>query len=539
MIVCKSCGFHNKETDAFCGSCGAFLEWTGEKLAPAPVPAAPAAEEEEAQPKRGWLSRIQSALYLDVGDRDPVQTPAKPGMPGRPGGPAGPPGAKPGPPGPPKPPGAGPPKPPGPPGAPKPPPPPGAPKPPPPPGAGPPPPPGAPKPPPPPGAPKPPPPPGAGPPPPPPPGAPKPPPPPGAGGVAAPPKPPPPPGAPALPPPPPPKPAAGPALPPPPAPKPPPPPPTLPEPPKPAATPAEAKELVAPVTGKATATQPEALVPQESQRKTAPVRRQAPTRKLQPGDLICGDCGEGNSVTRKFCSRCGTSLAEAEKVKTPWWRKLLPRRGAKVRKSGDRPKRGGRGGKSKLGVFVGATFKVVRRVVAVALVLGGIAYGMFAPFRGWVNERGAEAKGTFERMFFPTYAPVSAAEAPTASAQLPEHPPNMAVDGQSDSFWGAPVGAVEPNMVVRFDRKVDLAKIIVHNGDGADFKATHRAQKLHLVYSSGKTTDVTLQDRPDPQTIDVENGEDVDSVEVHIVSTFKSVTGAELAISEIEFYEET
>lgn len=293
------------------------------------------------------------------------------------------------------------------------------------------------------------------------------------------------------------------------------------------------------MTGKATASQPEALVPQESQRKAAPVRRQAPTRKLEPGDLICGDCGEGNSVTRKFCSRCGTSLAEAEKVKTPWWRKLLPRRGAKVRKSGDRPKRSGRGGKSKLGVFVGSTFKVVRRVVAIALVLGGLAYGMFAPFRGWVNERGVEAKGTFERMFFPTYAPVSAAEAPKASVELPEHPPNMAVDGQSDSFWGAPVGGAEPNMVVKFDRKVDLAKIIVHNGDGADFKATHRAQKLHLVYSSGKTTDVTLQDRPDPQTIDVENGEDVDSVEIHVVSTFKSVTGAELAISEIEFWEET
>ncbi|MPZ84793.1 MAG: hypothetical protein GEV28_32180, partial [Actinophytocola sp.] len=100
MIVCKSCGFHNKETDAFCGSCGAFLEWTGEKLAPAPVPAAePEAVEE--QPKRGWLSRVQSMLYMDVGDRDPVETKSGPGAPGRPGSP---PGARP--PGPPPPPGA-------------------------------------------------------------------------------------------------------------------------------------------------------------------------------------------------------------------------------------------------------------------------------------------------------------------------------------------------------------------------------------------------------------------------------------------------
>ncbi|HEX6353563.1 zinc ribbon domain-containing protein [Actinophytocola sp.] len=286
--------------------------------------------------------------------------------------------------------------------------------------------------------------------------------------------------------------------------------------------------------------QPDAVVPQEARTKPPQVRRQPPSKKLQPGDLVCGECGEGNSVTRKFCSRCGTSLAEAEVVKTPWWRKLLPRRGAKVRKSGDRPKGRGRGGKTKLGLIVSNTFKVARRVVALLLVLGGVAYGMFTPFRGWVNERAAEAKGTFERTFFPQYAPVSAAEAPVGSLVSPEHPPNNAVDGKSDSYWAAPLGAVEPNMVVKFDRTVNLAKLIVHNGDGKGFKETHRAQKLHLVFSNGKTTDVNLQDRPDPQTVEIENGEGVNSVEIYVESTFKSASGidASLAISEIEFFEE-
>jgi hypothetical protein len=308
-------------------------------------------------------------------------------------------------------------------------------------------------------------------------------------------------------------------------------------PPPPAATQAEAGELVEPVVGKAAAGQPDSVVPQEAQRKPPQVRRQAPSRKLQPGDLVCGECGEGNNAARKFCSRCGTSLAEASVVKTPWWRKLLPRRGAKVRKSGERPK-GRRGGKTKLGAAISATFKTVRRVVAIVLVLAGVAYGVFAPFRGWVNERAAEAKGTFEQIFFPQYAPVSAAEAPVASVAVPEHPANMAVDGRSNSFWAAPVGGVEPNMVVKFDRTVNLAKIIVHNGNGVGFKETHRAQKLHLVFSNGNTTDVDLQDRPDPQTLEIENGEGVNSVEVHVVSTFKSVSGTDLAISEIEFFEE-
>lgn len=331
-------------------------------------------------------------------------------------------------------------------------------------------------------------------------------------------------------------PAGGPALPPPPKPQAPSPakPPELP---KPGATAAEAKDLVAPITGTASA-QLDSVIPQEARQKPPAVRRQPPTRKLQPGDLVCGDCGEGNSVTRKFCSRCGTSLAEAEVVKTPWWRKLLPRRGAKVRKSGERPKRRGRAGKTKLGVFVSTTFRTIRRAVALALVVGGVAYGLFTPFRGWVNERAVEAKGTFERIFFPQYAPVSAAEAPVASLALPDHPANMAVDGKSNTYWGAPVGGAEINMVVKFDRTVDLAKIIIHNGDGAGFKESARAQKLHLVFSNGKTADLNVEDRPDPQTLEVDNGEGVNSVEIHVLSTFKSVSGTNLAISEIEFFEE-
>lgn len=306
---------------------------------------------------------------------------------------------------------------------------------------------------------------------------------------------------------------------------------------KPTATSAEAKELVEPVVGKATA-QPDAVVPQEAQQKPPQVRRQPPSRKLRPGDLVCGECGEGNSVTRKFCSRCGTSLAEAEVVKTPWWRKLLPRSGAKVRKAGERPKGRGRRGKTKLGAFVSTSFRTIRRVVALALVIGGVAYGLFTPFRGWVNERAAEAKGTFEQIVFPQYAPVSAAEAPVASLALPDHPANMAVDGKSNTYWGAPVGGPEINMVVKFDRTVHLAKIIIHNGDGAGFKESARAQKLHLVFSNGKTADVNLEDRPDPQTLEVDNGEGVNSVEIHVLSTFKSVSGTNLAISEIEFFEE-
>ena len=48
MIVCTRCGFHNEDTDTFCGSCAGFLEWSGEVVAEAQEPAPPA--EPEAAP---------------------------------------------------------------------------------------------------------------------------------------------------------------------------------------------------------------------------------------------------------------------------------------------------------------------------------------------------------------------------------------------------------------------------------------------------------------------------------------------------------
>jgi TolB protein len=48
VIVCRQCGHSNESSDAFCGSCGAFLEWTGEQdgspAAPDRVDEGPVAE---------------------------------------------------------------------------------------------------------------------------------------------------------------------------------------------------------------------------------------------------------------------------------------------------------------------------------------------------------------------------------------------------------------------------------------------------------------------------------------------------------------
>ncbi|MEW2036341.1 hypothetical protein AB0885_04275, partial [Streptomyces sp. NPDC005534] len=106
MIVCKQCGAHNQSSDTFCGSCGSFLEWTGESIKKPVIDeeVVKQAEEEAKAPKRGLLARVQSMIYSDVGKAKPMERAAgmgAPGMPGRPGMPGAPPGmpGRPGPPG--------------------------------------------------------------------------------------------------------------------------------------------------------------------------------------------------------------------------------------------------------------------------------------------------------------------------------------------------------------------------------------------------------------------------------------------------------
>src|SRR6185503_18170276 len=85
--------------------------------------------------------------------------------------------------------------------------------------------------------------------------------------------------------------------------------------------------------------QPTAVTPMKP---TAPAQRpkpvkQPPTRKILPGDLICGECGEGNPPARNFCSRCGSSLKAAAVAKRHWWQKLIPHRKRKAMEAGARP----------------------------------------------------------------------------------------------------------------------------------------------------------------------------------------------------------
>ena len=75
VIICKECGHHNQDQDAFCSSCGTFLEWSGERVAePAPPPPEPP---RPAPPPPGLVDRVKQAVGIESAPPPPVP-PARP-----------------------------------------------------------------------------------------------------------------------------------------------------------------------------------------------------------------------------------------------------------------------------------------------------------------------------------------------------------------------------------------------------------------------------------------------------------------------------
>jgi len=503
MIVCRKCGFHNlNDRDTFCGSCGSFLEWTGERIIPKIDQEFVAqSEEAAAAPRRSLLKRAQdlvvTAITIMPEDPETGAAPAGAGGPAPTGPP--PPGLAP--------PGTAPPRPLAPPASAPPPP-------------------------------------------------------------SAPPAPsqlpplpkrlPPLPPLPPLPedelPPLPPLPKRLPPLPPlpedelpplPPLPKRLPPLPPLPEdelPPLPRLSDADLQDLVAPVSRPSgldlSERTPGEREPQATKLLAPEVRRSSPTRRLQPGDLICGQCGEGNPANRHFCSRCGKTLAEAESVQARWWHRLRLKRGPKVRKISDDPTELGE--TKRKSPFNRLTFRRIFRKLQMAFgivaILATALYGAYPPFRTSINTRVTSVKTAIDNKISAQYSPQRPV-AVTASAALSDHPGSLAVDGFTNTYWSAPytVGKF-PTLGLTFEHRVSLEEVIVQAGASDDYTAHARPRLLVLTYSNQQSSAITLLDTPKPQKFKLARALGITKVTVSIQAIFPGLTDSNVGLTNVELF---
>jgi hypothetical protein len=280
------------------------------------------------------------------------------------------------------------------------------------------------------------------------------------------------------------------------------------------------------------------MQPERARKQVRTIQKTKPTRRLQPGDLICGQCGEGNPPARKFCSRCGESLVTAEVVKRPWWRRLWPQKKVKTLEAGERPGKAGVKAKKKWGQ---ESFRAFRKVIATAAIVFAAAFALIAPFRSWTNDTFVQpAKDKWNSFTTQTFDPVHPDHVLVdATMQTADHPGDLAVDGHGNTFWEAPPSPLGERVITLvFAQPVNLDRAIIQNGARDDFTNFSRAQKLHFAFNTGQSTDVELKDAPDPQKVTLHNGKGVTSVQIHIPTTYDALNNPNVAISEIELFTE-
>ena len=288
---------------------------------------------------------------------------------------------------------------------------------------------------------------------------------------------------------------------------------------------------VQPAPAQPVAVQPAALQPAAPRPHVAPKPAAAPpTKRLRPGDLICGSCGEGNDPVRKFCSRCGQSLATAVVASTPWYRRLLPHRKAKVLAAGERPKR--RGGS---GIHLGALVRWGRNVVLVVVLVAGIAYGAIPAFRDNVNSR---VNSVIQNFTAKTAAPTPVhASTVTASSSTAGHAANLAVDAFSNTYWAATLSKdAHPKLSVGFSPAVNVNVLLFISGNTANELSGPRPKELHITFSNGVSQNVTLADEATSQQFNINGATKVTGVTIQIMSVYGSTSGNDVALSDVEFF---
>lgn len=279
-----------------------------------------------------------------------------------------------------------------------------------------------------------------------------------------------------------------------------------------------------------------------------PPPRRDPTTKPQEvavkaGDLICDQCRQGNDPTRKFCRKCGNSLAKAAPVKKlPWWKTLFS-----SKKKGGKTSKEAKGGKSAKNKANEAKYKTQRLLAKVRFIFMGIALlgligvNVAVPslrdnVLGKVKSGFTSLQGTFN----PQFKTVNAVEV-TATSAIPGHEPGFANDLVLNSFWAeaAEGEGIGQTISFTFESPADLTKVLISAGSTdtpENYLNQPRPKDLHLVFDTGGSFDVTLEDEfRKSQSFTVKGAKGVTKVDVVISSVYKGRSGLDTAIAEVEF----
>lgn len=285
--------------------------------------------------------------------------------------------------------------------------------------------------------------------------------------------------------------------------------------------PAPADPVAAPASPSAAPPrQPGAVRPGAPRPAAAPPRRSEEPPPA-PGDLVCGSCGAGNTPTRKFCRRCGASLAEARvQPRRSWWSRLWrpdPRPGPVA---GYRPPRRRR---------------FPTRTVVTVLVLGALVTAALS------------LRPEIERLAITVLDRVQGNVAVnpvtvTASSELPDRPAAQARDGATNLAWSPaePGDGVGQYLEMSFAQPFRLTRVLVHAGASdveTEFLASSSPRVLTLTATTAAGTqqevELALADHVGLQSVAV-GVDDVVALRLTISSTYRASPQTHVAVAEVE-----
>jgi hypothetical protein len=292
---------------------------------------------------------------------------------------------------------------------------------------------------------------------------------------------------------------------------------------------------------------PQAQIPQAA-KKRPQVKKQPPSRKINPGDLICGKCGEGNTADRKFCRRCGNTLVEAVVAKRPWYKRFIPTKKVKRVDAGARPDSGGggRGVASSGRVFRGKVLGKLhgpKRILGVLALLGLGTVLVVPSLREQAVDRGDGAISRVRRIIKPTYSPISLdPDLAESSSHRAGSDAAMVTDSNTLTYWLARPDDVQPSVTVTFVEPSDVEHVLVHPGmqedGGKVIRPDPRPRQVlfRVLDESGTVEEVeaTLDDEDGFQQIDIGVDAAV-SVETIIENCYPDPVVSVCAITELEF----
>lgn len=266
------------------------------------------------------------------------------------------------------------------------------------------------------------------------------------------------------------------------------------------------------------------VLPGETRPPQAPRQRAAVQERIKPGDVICGQCGAGNSPDRHFCQRCGANLAAAVVVKAPWWRRFFPARTTTA--AGTRPAH------APTERAWGSAFVRVVALGVIALLV--LAYIVVAPLHNKVNSTISSAYESAHRHFSPTLTYVRPSDA-TASSQLQLHTARQSIDLIKETYWAANTATdKQPTLRIVFPTPVDFDQILLTSGAANDYATVGRPKDVSIVMSDKSSVRLTFKDVPDATTYDV-TARGVTWIEIHILSIYATAQSPDVAINEVEF----